>query len=169
MSLSDLAISLSAALRIALTSLSSVMLFVLAVRDRNRSDVFGVSQFRLLLTVLNAPSRGIAWLVGLNREPSFISNVDIDTYNSREVRSMRTTLLGFVPAVSAIAIATPVVPAFSAQVVVDTPVGGVRVGHDRERYSDYDHPRYRSYARGDCRTITIRRDDGSMRRIRRCD
>jgi hypothetical protein len=82
--------------------------------------VFEVSQFRLLLTVLNAPSRGIAWLVGLNREPSFISNVDIDTYNSREVRSMRTMLLGLL-AVSAIAIATPVVPA-SAQVVVDTPL-----------------------------------------------
>ena len=91
----------------------------------------------------------------------------MDIYNSREVRSMRTMLLGLF-AVSAIAIATPVIPA-SAQVVVDTPVGGVRVGHDRDRYSDYDHPRYRSYARGDCRTITIRRDDGSMRRIRRCD
>jgi hypothetical protein len=78
---------------------------------------------------------------------------------------MRTILLGL--AVASIAIATPVVPA-SAQVVVDTPVGGVRVGHDH-RYSDYDRPRYRSYARGDCRTITIRRDDGSVRRIRRCD
>ena len=79
---------------------------------------------------------------------------------------MRTMLLGLL---AVIAIATPVVPA-SAQVVVDTPVGGVRVGHDRDRYSDYDRPRYRSsYARGDCRTITIRRDDGSMRRIRRCD
>jgi hypothetical protein len=38
--------------------------------------------------------------------------------------------------------------------------------YDRYRYSDYDRPRYRSYAR-DCRTITIRRDDGSVRRIRR--
>jgi hypothetical protein len=83
---------------------------------------------------------------------------------------MRTILLGLL-AVTSIAIATPVVPA-SAQVVVDTPVGGVRVGrdrdHDRYRYSDYDRPSYRSYAR-ECRTITIRRDDGSVRRIRRCD
>jgi hypothetical protein len=79
---------------------------------------------------------------------------------------MRTIFLGLL-AVGAIAIATPVVPA-SAQVTVDTPVGGVRVGPDRG-YRDYDHPRYRSYARGDCRTITIRRDDGSVRRIRRCD
>ena len=37
----------------------------------DRSNVFGVSQFRLLLIVLNAPSRGIAWLVGLNRETFF--------------------------------------------------------------------------------------------------
>ena len=90
----------------------------------------------------------------------------MDIYNSREVRSMRTMLLGLL-AVSAIAIATPVVPA-SAQVVVDTPVGGVRVGphHDYDRYRHSDG--YRSYAR-DCRTITIRRDDGSVRRIRRCD
>ena len=79
---------------------------------------------------------------------------------------MRTIFLGLL-AVSAIAIATPVVPA-SAQVIVDTPVGGVRVGPDRgyDRYRD--HRGYRSYAR-DCRTITIRRDDGSVRRIRRCD
>ena len=82
---------------------------------------------------------------------------------------MRAILLGLL-AVSAIAIATPVVPA-SAEVIVDTPVGGVRVGHDRgyDRYHDrYYHRGYGSYAR-DCRTITIRRDDGSMRRIRRCD
>ena len=75
---------------------------------------------------------------------------------------MRAILLGLL-AVSGVAIATP---AF-AQVTVDTPVGGVRVGPDRG-YDRYHHPRYRSYAR-DCRTITIRRDDGSVRRIRRCD
>jgi hypothetical protein len=82
---------------------------------------------------------------------------------------MRTILLGLL-AVSAITVATPVVPA-SAQVIVDTPVGGVRVGPDHYRDRDYDryhHRGYSSYAR-DCRTITIRRDDGSVRRIRRCD
>jgi hypothetical protein len=74
--------------------------------------------------------------------------------------------------VGAVAIATPVVPAF-AQVTVDTPVGGVRVGRDRDyyEYRRYRHRRYyddhRRY-RG-CRTITIRRDDGSVRRTRRCD
>jgi len=37
-------------------------------------------------------------------------------------------------------------------------------------YRDYDSPRYGGYARyGGCRTITIQRDDGSFKRIRRCD
>ena len=80
---------------------------------------------------------------------------------------MRTMCYGLL-AVAAIAIATPA----SAQLRIETPVGGVRVGTDR----DYDRPRYqgttgyseRSYDRG-CRTIIVRRDDGSVRRIRRCD
>jgi|307.fasta_scaffold177086_1 hypothetical protein len=86
---------------------------------------------------------------------------------------MRTILVGLLAA-AGIAIATPVVPAF-AQVTVDTPVGGVSVGH-RDHYRDYDSPRYRGYhdgyrgyARaGGCRTVTITRDDGSFKRIRRC-
>jgi hypothetical protein len=67
-----------------------------------------------------APSRGICaqW------ELYFTSNVDISQLQREE--SMRTILLGLL-AVSTITIATPVVPA-SAQVVVDTPVGGVRGG-----------------------------------------
>jgi hypothetical protein len=37
-----------------------------------------------------------------------------------------------------------------------------------------DRPAYRAYGydrgyRGGCRTVTIERDDGSVRRIRRCD
>ena len=72
---------------------------------------------------------------------------------------MRTILIGLL-VVSAIAIATPVFPA-SAEVIVDTPVGGVRRGHDRgyDRYHDRYHHRGYGNAR-DCRTITIRRDDG---------
>jgi hypothetical protein len=68
----------------------------------------------------------------------------------------------------------------SAQIAVDVPGVGVRIG-DRPHYRSYD--RYdapvvrerRIYRernvglRGDCRTITIQRDDGSMKRIRRCD
>ena len=89
----------------------------------------------------------------------------LQTSNSREV-SMRSILVGLL-AVSAIAIVTPVVPA-SAQVTVDTPIGGVSVGH-RHHYRDYDSPRYRGYARyGGCRTVTVTRDDGSFKRIRRC-
>jgi hypothetical protein len=91
---------------------------------------------------------------------------------------MRTILLGLLAA-AGIAIATPVVPA-SAQVTVDTPVGGVTVGHrdryyrdhDRRYSRNYDSRRYHryGYARsGGCRTVTITRDDGSFKRIRRCD
>jgi hypothetical protein len=86
---------------------------------------------------------------------------------------MHTMFYGLL-AVAAIAIATPA----TAQLRIETPVGGVRVGPDRhyDRDRDYDRPRNqgtvgyseRSYDRG-CRTITIRRDDGSVRKIRRCD
>jgi hypothetical protein len=59
-------------------------------------------------------------------------------------------------------------------VVVGVPgVGGVQVGEpDRPRYRDRERRReYREReVRGrDCRTVTIERDDGSMRRVRRCD
>ena len=72
---------------------------------------------------------------------------------------------------------TSFAPAASqAQIAVDTPVGGVHIG-DRPHYRDYDGPvvrerrvyREREVGMRDCRTITIRRDDGSMKRIRRCD
>jgi hypothetical protein len=86
---------------------------------------------------------------------------------------MRTLLLAGVMAIAGFAIATPIsVAPASAQVAIDTPIGGVRVG-PRHYYSDYDRPGYRSYGyyrdydRG-CRTITIERDDGSVRRVRRC-
>jgi hypothetical protein len=58
---------------------------------------------------------------------------------------MRTILIGLLAA-AGVAIATPNVPA-SAQVTVDTPVGGVTVGHRHHYYRDYDSPRYRAYAR----------------------
>ena len=90
---------------------------------------------------------------------------------------MRNVLFAALLAVSGFAIATPVsVAPASAQVVVDTPIGGVRVGPQRHYRGDYYRPgyrsygydrRYRTYDRG-CRTVTIQRDDGSIRRIRRC-
>ena len=80
---------------------------------------------------------------------------------------MRTLLLA-----GALAVAGLVAPA-SAQVAIDTPIGGVRVGPQPHHYRDYDRRVYRSYGydrgydRG-CRTVTIERDDGSVRRVRRC-
>ena len=86
---------------------------------------------------------------------------------------MRASLLAGILAVAGFAIATPIsVAPASAQVTVDTPIGGVRVGPERRSYRDYDQPAYRAYGydrgyRG-CRTVTIERDDGSVRRVRRC-
>jgi len=50
---------------------------------------------------------------------------------------------------------------------------GVQIGEPgRPRYRDYERRRFRErevrYGQG-CRTITIQRDDGSVRRVRRCD
>ena len=81
-------------------------------------------------------------------------------------------------AATAFATATPTL---AQGIAIDTPIGGVRVGepYRHHHYRDYDGPRvynrgYRErdvYLRGgsDCRTVTIQRDDGSMKRIRRCD
>ena len=93
----------------------------------------------------------------------------------QEETLMRALLLAGVLAVAGFAIATPIsIAPASAQVAVDTPLGGVRVGPERRYYrEDYDRPAYRAYGydrgyRG-CRTVTIERDDGSVRRVRRCD
>ena len=86
---------------------------------------------------------------------------------------MRALLLAGALAVAGFAIATPIsIAPASAQ--VDTPLGGVRVGPEPRYYRDYDRPAYRAYGydrgyRGGCRTVTIERDDGSVRRVRRCD
>ena len=75
----------------------------------------------------------------------------------------------------------PAAPTLAQGLAIDTPVGGVRIGepYQRHYYRDYDGPRVYNrgwrerdvYLRGgsDCRTVTIHRDDGSMKRIRRCD
>ena len=86
---------------------------------------------------------------------------------------MRTLLLAGALAVAGFAVAAPIsVAPASAQLAVDTPIGGVRVGPQPHYYRDYDRPGYRAYGydrgyRG-CRTVTIERDDGSVRRVRRC-
>ena len=86
---------------------------------------------------------------------------------------MRALLLAGVLAVAGFAMATPIsIAPASAQVAVDTPLGGVRVGPEPRYYRDYDRPAYRAYGydrgyRG-CPTVTIVREDGSVRRVRRC-
>jgi hypothetical protein len=83
------------------------------------------------------------------------------------------------------------IPLMAQGVGVEVPgVGGVGVGETRQRdydrdydrpyrdddrdYDrDYDRRHYREHRerryRGGCKTITIERDDGSVKRIRRCD
>jgi hypothetical protein len=82
---------------------------------------------------------------------------------------------------AAFAIAAPAV-SMAQGISVDTPVGGVRIGEPHPyhghygytgRYSDgpvVERRVYRERSVGmNCRTVTIERDDGSMKRIRRCD
>ncbi|MGB9370199.1 MAG: hypothetical protein WCE79_29740 [Xanthobacteraceae bacterium] len=74
---------------------------------------------------------------------------------------------------------TSFAPASFAQgIAVDTPVGGVRIGDPdyRHGYGHYGNGPYverRVYREREvglgCRTVTITRDDGSFKRIRRCD
>ena len=55
---------------------------------------------------------------------------------------------------------------------IDVPGVGVRIGEPYHRHY-YDGPRYRErdvyLSRRGCRTVTIERDDGTVKRIRRCD
>ena len=86
---------------------------------------------------------------------------------------MRKLLIS-VAAVAAVVTFAPV--ASYAQVTVDTPVGGVRIGEPRHHYYDegpvVQRRVYRErevrMGRG-CRTVTIRNDDGFVKRIRKCD
>ena len=66
-----------------------------------------------------------------------------------------------------------VAPATAQGVSVDVPGVSVDIGR-RHRYYDerrYDDRRYymRDDSRRGCRTVTIERDDGSFKRIRKCD
>jgi hypothetical protein len=66
-------------------------------------------------------------------------------------------------------------PSLAQGVYFEGPGFGVEVGRPayRERYHrgyhDYNYYGSRERLRGGCRTVTIERDDGSFRRIRRCD
>ena len=88
---------------------------------------------------------------------------------------------GVLSLLTGVAALTAFAPQSNAQgIAVDTPVGGVRIGEPgyRHHYRDYDRPyvRERRIYRdrevglgGGCRTVTITRDDGSYKRIGRCD
>ena len=73
--------------------------------------------------------------------------------------------------VSAMAIAAPA-PTLAQGVHIEGPGGvGVHIG-PRHRERHYGGDRSYAYERGrfgGCRTITIEHDDGSVRRVRRCD
>ena len=87
---------------------------------------------------------------------------------------MKGTLI-FVAAVAGLAVA---VPAFAEDVWVGGRAGGVGVGVDVDNGYHRNWDRDRVYRRTEgfdraesferCRTTTIRRDDGSVRTIRRC-
>ena len=82
------------------------------------------------------------------------------------------TLLISLSAAAAITFYAPV--STNAQGIgIAVPGVGIQVREpNRPRYREYDRRRFRErevrYGEG-CRTVTIQRDDGSMRRIRRCD
>jgi hypothetical protein len=85
---------------------------------------------------------------------------------------VRSTLVALA-FIGAMAIGTPT-PSLAQGVYIGPGGVGIDTGRPpyRERY--YGDRRDRSYAYergrfGGCRTVTIERDDGSMRRVRRCD
>jgi hypothetical protein len=63
-------------------------------------------------------------------------------------------------------------PSIAQGIGIDVPGVGVRIGEpNRPRYREYyREPRgFREReVRGGCRTVTIARDDGSVKRIRKC-
>jgi hypothetical protein len=90
---------------------------------------------------------------------------------------MRKLLISLAAAAAVVTFAP--VASYAQGISVDTPVGGVRIGEPRHHhYRSYDDgPRverrvYRErevrMGRG-CRTVTIRSDDGYVKRIRKCD
>jgi len=84
---------------------------------------------------------------------------------------MRNLLIS-AAALAALVTFVPTSSSLAQGVVIEGPGVGVRVGEPRrweERREERREHRWREReVRGDCRTITIQRDDGSVRRIRKC-
>jgi hypothetical protein len=82
------------------------------------------------------------------------------------------SLLISVATVGALMVFAPPSPSFAQGVTIEGPGVGVRVGEpnrwERDRWRERRYWRERE-VRGGCRTVTVERDDGSVRRIRRCD
>ena len=73
----------------------------------------------------------------------------------------------------ALASLTLTVPASAEDIVVGVPGVGVQLGsghRDRDEFRDRDRVRTNGFERRSerCETTTIRRDDGSVKQIRRC-
>ena len=72
--------------------------------------------------------------------------------------------------VGALAVATPA-PTLAQGVHIGPGGVGVDIGRPgwRERRGYHGYAYERGYRRHGCRTVTINRDDGSVKQIRRCD
>ena len=87
---------------------------------------------------------------------------------------MRAVLIGLAAATALFAAVPASAQEFRFRVPgVDVDVGGQRYYRDRDyrRYPErsYGYDRGYRFREGGCRTVTIQRDDGTWRRIRRCD
>jgi hypothetical protein len=91
--------------------------------------------------------------------------------NPRRNKRMTRYLLAGALVAAGFGFLTPsfVAPATAQGVSVDVP--GVRVGVGERRHRSHEERRVymRDDSRRGCRTVTIERDDGSVKRIRKCD
>jgi hypothetical protein len=114
-----------------------------------------------------------AWNV--SREP-FAARARYTPTHERGWRNRMKKWIILLAGIAAMASFAPT-PSMAQGVVVGVPgIGGVQIGEpDRPRYREYRRDREYGFrerevrsGRG-CRTVTIERDDGTVRRIRRCD
>jgi hypothetical protein len=104
------------------------------------------------------------------QEPMFLAVRFLSKGNGETMKKFLTLLI----AAAAITSFAPT-PSSAQGIGVQLPGVGVQIGEpDRPRYREYyrnrDRARFREReVRGGCRTVTIERDDGTVRRIRRCD
>jgi hypothetical protein len=106
-------------------------------------------------------------------EPLFFAARSLST--GKMEKAMKSLLI-LLSAAAAIAFYAPA-PSHAQGIGIGVPGVGIQIGEPdrpryRERRRDYDRSQFREReVRSDrgCRTVTIQHDDGSVRRIRRCD